>query len=97
MSKIGRMIVAAYYTFLWWLGMPDEDGNYNTIYDRLPITKILRTQKERWGLWWYILSLATLFWVWELARHASGWWWLVYVFLVWLFVHVDLTPLRRDR
>lgn len=96
-GNIGLAIKAAYYWFLWWLGMPDSDGNWNTIYDRLPITKLLRAQKARFGIWWYVLAMGTLFFVWELARHTSAWWWLGFALLAWLFVHVDMTPERRGR
>jgi hypothetical protein len=93
---MGKWIIHAYYWFLWNIGMPDMDGNYNTIYDRFPITYGLRNQKTRLGVLWYILVLITLFGSFYFVIWSWISLWLILsvpllVFFVWLFIHVDIT------
>ena len=88
LTKIGQDIANLYYWVLWYLGFHDEDGNVTTPTDREKITFMLRRMKDRMGLTWWVLSLATLFGVWTLMLLVSWWWALLMVFLIWLFVHV---------
>jgi hypothetical protein len=76
--------------------MPDLDGNYNTWVDRFPITFMLRNQKARWPVGWYIVVLTSLYSSgYSIIRSWGSWWLLltifIFIFLNWLFIHVDLT------
>ena len=88
MSKIGNWIAHAYYYFLWCMGFKDSDGSMETDEDREKITFMLRRMKERLGMWWWGMSLGTLFGVWTLMIRVSWWWLPAVAFVVWLFVHV---------
>jgi hypothetical protein len=83
-----KWLEKAYFWFLWVTGFFDTDGQYPTAGDREKITFMLRRGKERMGIWWWILSLATLLGVWTLCLLVSWWWVLLEAFLLWLFVHV---------
>lgn len=86
--NIGIWIRNTYYWFLWNAGFPDADGDYNTIYDRVPITHMLRTTKMRLGYLWWVLSLGTILTVYTLMLLVSWWWIIAVLFFLWLFVHV---------
>ena len=77
-----------YYWCLWYWGFSDTDGNLNTPDDREKITFMLRRGKERMGLLWWIISLATLLGVFSVCIYVSWWYAFLEAFLLWLFVHV---------
>jgi len=81
-----------YYWLLWWWGFADTDGNIQTHVDREKITYMLRRGKERMGLLWWVISLASILGVFYLCITWPGWWrvgWILFeAFLLWLFVHV---------
>ena len=88
MKQIGEWIANAYYWVLWYLGFADTDGLLQTPENREKITFMLRRAKERMGLVWWLLSLATMFGVWTLVLLVSWWWIPLESLLVCLFVHV---------
>ena len=96
-----KWIHDAYFEFLWWIGMPDKDGNHATWTDRFPITYMARNQKARMGMYWYLLVLPTLYtsvYLLYRERFSLGWIWAIplFLFLNWLFIHVDLTTDTGD-
>jgi hypothetical protein len=98
--NIGIWIRNTYYWFLWNAGFPDSDGDYSTIYDRVPITQMLRNTKMRLGYLWWVLSLGTLIIVHTFCVIVSPWYWFLMAFFIWLFVHVMETarfPEERRR
>ncbi len=97
LKTIGKLIKNTYFWFLWNLGMPDMDGNYNSQIDRFPITYMLRNQKKRWTVGWYMVSLLTILldFYWLVRIWFTSWLALIplllLIFFIWLFIHVDLT------
>lgn len=102
LTILGRWILHFYYWGLWNLGFPDIDGNYNTLYDRFPITYILRNQKARLQWLWYLPVGLTFYLSYEWLCHINltisiidtvlgilsiPW----FILITWLFIHVDLT------
>jgi hypothetical protein len=83
-----KFLENAYCWLLWFWGFADTDGNITTPNDREKITFMLRRQKERMGLAWWVLSLGTLLGVWTVCLLVSWWFILLEAFLIWLFVHV---------
>jgi fatty acid desaturase len=89
LDKLGNGIAHTYYWALWYAGFKDDDENYSTIEGREMITFMLRRQKERMKVVWWLASLGTLAWT-EATIIVSHRWYLIPVlaFLVWLFIHV---------
>lgn len=84
-----QWIANAYYWLLWYCGFRDTDNDLSTPDDREKITFMLRRAKERIGLFWWILSIG-LFWVlqWQIIAYARYWVIPIYLFQVWLFIHI---------
>jgi hypothetical protein len=83
-----NLIAKAYYWLLWYWGFADTEGNIHTPVDREKITFMLRRQKERMGIFWWILSLITILGVFTICIYLSWYYAFLEAFLLWLFVHV---------